>query len=148
MTLTKDEKSDIGSTKKSGKQGSQVRALHGNRKVIFIETPDPSEVLINSSHLYPDLLKYSFEKVGVDPSKINDLVSETLEHEYGHHVPGLGEDKLIIRYGVSFLENKETGYTGCTPFIRLAGETRARTMRAVFNGPKEKSRTDSIFLKK
>ncbi|GEM_PF-4994078 len=142
-------RTDIGSASKSGRQGSILAKLHGNRKVNLNTAgeDEPYEVRVDNPHDYKELLEYSLGKI-LTLDKAKRETEETLRHEFEHHVPGLGEHGLQMKYCVSFLEDTETGEVFVAPYINLSGSTRTGVVRKILDAPNEKSRTDEIFLRK
>lgn len=123
--------------------------LHGNRKVFLGATRDdePNEVRVDNPHDYKALLEYSLGKIFY-PDQSRQEAEKILEHEFGHHVLGLGERGLEMKYGVSFVEDSQTEKICIAPYVNLIGTTRAGVVRSILNGPAEKSETDKIFLRK
>lgn len=142
-------RTNIGSASRSGRQGSMLAEVHGNRKVNLgtMGEDEPHEVRIDNPHDYKELVEYSLGKI-LPPDEAKKEAEAILEHEFAHHVPGLGEQGLQIKYGVDFTEDIATGKVGITPSVNLSGSTRVGVVRKIFEGPAEKSPIDKIFLRK
>ena len=88
----------------------------------YVEQPNVASV--TNSHEYRDLVYESLLiplQMDFNPSDIQEAMKEILQHEYEHHVPGLGRENLEIRYCMSFLEDEARKTVGVQPFINVSG---------------------------
>lgn len=81
-----------------------------------------------------------------NPSDIQEAMKEILQHEYEHHVPGLGRENLEIRYCMSFLEDEARKTVGVQPFINVSGAFELRILRKIVAAPTHKSHDDGVLL--
>lgn len=151
VKFTKDKKSVVEDLEIHRKQGRKVSKLHGNRIVNLPDGEDGvNEVSVTNPHDFKILIEMSLEELARWYGNSNEWVKrtteETLEHEFEHHVPALGQNGLRVRYSVGFFEDSETGGIGIGPKVVFNGKTTAGILRRIFGNVKSKSQTDSAFL--
>ncbi|MEK7111304.1 MAG: hypothetical protein AAB856_01790 [Patescibacteria group bacterium] len=115
--------------------------------------PQKNEALVDHAHDYPALLRAANEKIfnyanaQENEDGKQEAVAKMLKHEYEHHVPGLGEEGLKIKYGVKFNEDKKAGTVSWQPFITLVGQAKKSVLERIFRAPAELSKGDEEMTK-
>lgn len=112
---------------------------------------DPSLVFVTNPHDYRDLLIMVWKRVllgGARPQETPEQwADKTLEHEFSHHVPGLGQEKLEIRYAVEFVRNADDPSSlAVVPSLMLKGEVLLGVYREMGKAPDKPSKTDLIKM--
>jgi hypothetical protein len=121
------------------------------------DTLAPSQAVVDHPHDYKDLLMLAYQKIftadGYDCSDpelseyLKFRVEHDLAHEFQHHVPGLGEEGVRIRYGVDFAEDAITHAYGMTPFLALSGKINRKVFSSIIRGADDLSHTDSVLVR-
>jgi hypothetical protein len=109
----------------------------------------PYQASVENSHDYKDLITAALKKLASEgyynEQDVQKGVEDTLEHEYEHHVPALGNEGLKVRYCVEFIEYKGRNSIGVRPFINLNGTMQIGVCKEVFGASKKPSATDKIM---
>ena len=110
--------------------------------------PKPGVVTVDNSHDYPDLIRLALRKLAKEIHFFGDIeqtVAEITQHEFEHHVPGLGQERLEIRYGIEFIEDTKSNFIGYRPAIFLNGRVTLSVYKDIVSSATQPSATDSII---
>lgn len=149
--FTPDGRSDVTTFRRNKDLGKKMKPIHGNTGVTITPSEEePNEVSVSNPHDYKYLVQLAAEKLaghyGYSQEWVRRTVDKTLEHEFEHHVPALGQKALNIKYDVKFLQDEKTGNIGFGASVSMSGNTRVGVLRRVFGAVRNKSKSDNSFL--
>ena len=114
-------------------------------------TGDQSLITTKSSHVYALYVEEALTRLAEDNyferDKIPSTVAMILEHEHGHTIPILGDPRVLIYYGIQFIEDPDRLYRGIRPFITFDGVATGNTIIEVLRATPTPSQTDLIVGK-
>lgn len=111
---------------------------------------EPNFVSVDNSHDYKHLLTLSLIKLAKEGYFFGDIEKEVegmLEHEFEHHVSGLGHEGLQIRYAIEFIEDKDADFIGYRPAIVLNGNMTLDVYRDIVGSVSKPSAVDSVLTR-
>ncbi|KKU88486.1 MAG: hypothetical protein UY16_C0006G0001, partial [Candidatus Gottesmanbacteria bacterium GW2011_GWA2_47_9] len=132
--------------RQSQKIADEYIGLPDNAVIHISGTTGPGEVFIDDSHDYPTLLRMALLVVEYPERFIEDVIQKTLEHEFDHAVPGLGQEGVKIRYGIEFSKDPDTGATLITPMVKPVGDISVGLYKDMISAPKVLSFSDRAGL--
>ena len=132
--------------RQSQKIADEYIGLPDNAVIHISGTTGPGEVFIDDSHDYPTLLRMALLVVEYPERFIEDVIQKTLEHEFYHAVPGLGQEGVKIRYGIEFSKDPDTGATLITPMVKPVGDISVGLYKDMISAPKVLSFSDRAGL--
>lgn len=108
----------------------------------------PHQVSVSNPHDYKDLLKMSINKLVeagvIDSNEVDSIIQHTLEHEFKHSIPTIGQDFVRTQYGVSFVENAKKDLIGITPYVGLSGMMRVSVYKDSIGNVRNPSAADKV----
>ena len=143
-----ETKSTMESRAHAIRQRNRLRNLPDNATInVGSYVQKPNVVTVDNPHDYRDLSRLVLQKLAAEgyfSGDIDQAVDEILEHEFEHHVPGLDQKKLEIKYGIQFFEDSEIGFVGYRPALYLNGMMQLGIYRDIIGSVRNKSVPDKI----
>lgn len=110
-----------------------------------------NKVRVENSHLYPDLLRMAFRKIGYRGKNLEAKIQKTVKHETEHSIPLLNLPHVQVRFGVSFYKLKTFPFTAVVqPFLGYRGKPTLKEMvdaytNVEYPSPEDKSELQDML---
>lgn len=141
-----------GGTRESLREADQNRnaidSLTDDQEIVFARGDSSGEVLVSNPHDYPILLKEAAREFKERTGAIVVNLDYGDIHELKHHVPGLDQPGLTIKYGVEILKDAITGRLNLRSKIVLEGKIMKGLYKDILAAPDQLSVTDKRTIQR
>lgn len=147
--LDMNRKASLDSLQEAESDRKAIKDLAFDQEITYQNPILPGEVVITNPHDYPFLLRETtkeFNQRTGSTHEVDECTESQLAHELKHHVPGLDQKGLRIKYGVDVLRDPTTGQLGIRPKIVCEGKTTRSIHEDILSAPADLSGTDKRKL--